>query len=264
MLKIRKEFREKIKERDGEIEIEGRIKIKIKELDKEGERKEIIAGRINAKTGLNLTAEDIGNGTRLRAILSNGRFADVKIMPNKAAAVALERLRAKCAERNCTIELKEVGIGNKTRLAYVLETDKESRILFIFKKKIKVKAEIDAETGEIILIKKPWWAFLAKEKHEREEFEENDNERNETEGREKVTLCHVPPGDEENAHTITVGESAVRAHLAHGDYLGECERAAGNETEPGNETTPGNQTANNTQNSFSVQIVEGIGVSSQA
>jgi len=42
-------------------------------------------------------------------------------------------------------------------------------------------------------------------------------------GEERVTLCHIPPGDPENMHTITVGASAVDAHLAHGDYLGPCE-----------------------------------------
>ena len=34
----------------------------------------------------------------------------------------------------------------------------------------------------------------------------------------KVVLCHIPPGNPENAHTIEVGESAVDAHLEHGDY----------------------------------------------
>jgi hypothetical protein len=37
-----------------------------------------------------------------------------------------------------------------------------------------------------------------------------------------VTLCHIPPGNSENAHTIEVGQAAVPAHLAHGDTLGEC------------------------------------------
>jgi hypothetical protein len=40
----------------------------------------------------------------------------------------------------------------------------------------------------------------------------------------KVTICHVPPGNPANAHTITVGASAVDAHLAHGDYLGKCQK----------------------------------------
>ncbi len=38
----------------------------------------------------------------------------------------------------------------------------------------------------------------------------------------KVKVCHIPPGNPANWHTITVGEPAVPAHLAHGDLLGSC------------------------------------------
>jgi hypothetical protein len=39
----------------------------------------------------------------------------------------------------------------------------------------------------------------------------------------KVTICHIPPGNPANAHTISVGIAAVPAHLMlHGDSLGEC------------------------------------------
>lgn len=38
-----------------------------------------------------------------------------------------------------------------------------------------------------------------------------------------VTLCHFPPGNPANAHTITVGAPAVPAHLRHGDALGACD-----------------------------------------
>jgi hypothetical protein len=41
-------------------------------------------------------------------------------------------------------------------------------------------------------------------------------------GGTKVTLCHIPPGNPDNAHTITVGAPAVPAHLEHGDTLGPC------------------------------------------
>src|SRR3989338_2933786 len=136
------------------------------------ERNEIIAGKINARTGLNLTAADINSKTILRAYLSNGRHAYIKYMPDHASARALEVLRAKCVERNCTVELKEVGSGNKTRLAYEVKTEKDSQILLLFKNKMLVRAQVDAETGEIISVKKPWWAFLAKEKHENTSDEE--------------------------------------------------------------------------------------------
>lgn len=39
----------------------------------------------------------------------------------------------------------------------------------------------------------------------------------------KVTICHVPPGNPDNAHTISVSPHAVDAHLGHGDYCGPCE-----------------------------------------
>lgn len=42
---------------------------------------------------------------------------------------------------------------------------------------------------------------------------------------EKVAICHVPPGNPANAHTITVGTAAVEAHFAHGDYSGPCTAA---------------------------------------
>jgi len=40
--------------------------------------------------------------------------------------------------------------------------------------------------------------------------------------KKKVTICHIPPGNPDNAHTIRVSQSAVPAHLAHDDSLGPC------------------------------------------
>lgn len=38
----------------------------------------------------------------------------------------------------------------------------------------------------------------------------------------KTTVCHIPPGNPANKHTICVGNPAVPAHRAHGDFLGSC------------------------------------------
>ena len=38
----------------------------------------------------------------------------------------------------------------------------------------------------------------------------------------KVVICHAPPGNPKNRRTLEIGQSAVAAHLAHGDTLGPC------------------------------------------
>jgi len=114
---------------------------------------------------LNLTEEDIlENKTHLAVHLSNGRNAQIKIMPETAAERALERLRLKVCNstNNCSIELKETGIGEKIRATYSVKLKKEAKILFgLFKTKMDIETEVDAETGDIISVKKPWWSFLS-------------------------------------------------------------------------------------------------------
>jgi len=41
----------------------------------------------------------------------------------------------------------------------------------------------------------------------------------------KVDVCHIPPGNPDNAHTITISENALGAHLDHGDFVGVCDSA---------------------------------------
>jgi hypothetical protein len=58
-------------------------------------------------------------------------------------------------------------------------------------------------------------------------------------GVSKVTICHRPPGNPANEHTITIGEPAVDAHLAHGDVVGACANGNGPPNGNGNKSNPG-------------------------
>lgn len=120
---------------------------------------------IEAKSSMVMSQEQVQNKTMLKARLSNGRDAEIKVMPNTASETAIERLRLKScnSENNCSIELKEVGNGEQMKIAYEVKVQKESRILGMFKAKMQVQAQINAENGEVIRSKKPWWAFLATE-----------------------------------------------------------------------------------------------------
>ena len=42
-------------------------------------------------------------------------------------------------------------------------------------------------------------------------------------GATKVEVCHIPPGNPDNFHTIHISEKALPAHLAHGDLSGDCD-----------------------------------------
>lgn len=157
--KIKFEIRRTIVNADGSI---NKIRIKIEEKIVDGEiiRKIKISDRfrgdIEAWTKLDLK-EVLSNGEEsIFAILSNGDESLIKIMPDRVVEIALERLKS----RNLTIELKESVHKNVPRVIYNVRTNKNGRFLGIFKLKLKIEAQIDPETGELIGVSKPWWAFL--------------------------------------------------------------------------------------------------------
>lgn len=41
-------------------------------------------------------------------------------------------------------------------------------------------------------------------------------------GGAKVDVCHIPPGNPDNFHTIRISEKALDKHMAHGDLAGAC------------------------------------------
>jgi hypothetical protein len=95
--------------------------------------------------------------------LKDGNTFEIKVMPETASETALNRLRIKnCNEtNNCTIQLKEVGVGNETKLTYEVKAQKSYKVLGLFKNVEEVSSDVDSETGEVLSTKRPWWSFLA-------------------------------------------------------------------------------------------------------
>ncbi|MCK5043594.1 hypothetical protein KAR52_01155 [Candidatus Pacearchaeota archaeon] len=127
---------------------------------------ELRVGNTTADCDCELVREQVQNKTRLYAKLSNGEHAEIKVMPDRASENALQKLKlANCGE-DCTIELKEVGVGTQAKMAYELTTERSAKVFGLFRARMEVKAQVDAETGEIVRVRKPWWAFLAFEPEE--------------------------------------------------------------------------------------------------
>jgi len=115
---------------------------------------------------LEMTQERVQNETKFYANLSNGRNAEIRIMPDTASQTALQRLNLRNFTDDCSIELKEANLGNQVRAVYEVQAQRNSKVFGIFSARMQVQAQVDAETGEIIQVNKPWWAFLAVEPEE--------------------------------------------------------------------------------------------------
>lgn len=75
----------------------------------------------------------------------------VKITPEQALSKATEITTIK------KIELKE----ENTKPVYSIKGTKQAKLLFIISVSLEVETKVDAKTGNVISINKPWWSFLA-------------------------------------------------------------------------------------------------------
>ncbi|OGJ12239.1 hypothetical protein A3K62_00885 [Candidatus Pacearchaeota archaeon RBG_16_35_8] len=146
---VKAEFKLKIENRTED----GRYREKIK-YEFEGDELEV-----EAEDDIDLEENITGANYSLRAKMRNGNFTRIKIMPGTASEIALERLRA----LNFTIQLREVTDRNVPRVVYNIEANKNGRFLGVFKLAMKSSAEVDPETGEVLDVNVPWWAFLVAE-----------------------------------------------------------------------------------------------------
>ncbi|MEM4397497.1 MAG: hypothetical protein QW757_02630 [Candidatus Woesearchaeota archaeon] len=159
--------KEQNQERKREEVKEGKLIAEGKELqiERKNNQLQLKSQNVEAKTNMRMLQEEKENGIKLKVQLSNGKDAEIKVMPDTASERALERLRLKVCteENNCQIELKEVGNKEQVKVAYEIKAEKQAKLFGLFKTKMQVQAQVDAENGNIIQEKKPWWAFLAKE-----------------------------------------------------------------------------------------------------
>ncbi len=129
----------------------------------------IRSGRIDAFTNLSL---GLNEDSDLVVYSSNNKFFIIKYLPDQASAIALERVNAKCIDWDCIVEIKEYGKNKK--VSYEIKTKKESKIFGAFDKDMEINVRVDVENGNILNVKKLWWAFLAsEEKVEKKEIEES-------------------------------------------------------------------------------------------
>jgi hypothetical protein len=170
-VKIKREVR--IEDGKVEVKIERKVtdangierKVEIR-VEKEGnETRKIVIKRENSIEETELEIEDElevdddvdDSDSEIEVRNSLGETTRIKILPDTASEIALERLKAKNLTK---VELKEVLHKNVPRVVYRVETSQNGKFLGVFKLSLKGETQIDPETGEVIDMNVPWWAFL--------------------------------------------------------------------------------------------------------
>jgi len=92
---------------------------------------------------------------KLYGVFRNNETKEIKMFPDQVKERIRERLERQFENEN--ISLDENGI-------YQYQAEKRARLFLIFPVRVLVRAEINAETGEIVKLKEgKWWAFLTKD-----------------------------------------------------------------------------------------------------
>jgi len=113
---------------------------------------------VDAISSTDIKGEGTGkNLNKIRKLLSNNQYKDIKVLPDRASAVAVEKLKT---NRNLTLNLIEVGQGNNLSVVYEIQGNTTIKLLGLFKVRAVLTARVDAETGELLEFETPWWYFL--------------------------------------------------------------------------------------------------------
>ena len=119
---------------------------------------------VNASTNVTLYKQD----GKVYGTFKNNETKEI-ILPDEVMEKLKERNQKRLQLYNESIELDENGY-------YHVEMKKKARLFLLVPVREHVQAEIDAETGETIKIRNPWWGFLAKDIKEDAEDEEENSE----------------------------------------------------------------------------------------
>lgn len=106
---------------------------------------------LNMSTNVTLYKED----GKVYGTFKNNKTKEI-VLPDEVMDKLKERHQKRLQLYNESINLTEEGY-------YQIQTKKKARLFLIIPVKEHMRAQVDAETGEVIKIRNPWWGFLARD-----------------------------------------------------------------------------------------------------
>lgn len=113
---------------------------------------------------ISINAEIYKEGDDIFAVFGNNKTIQINSLDELIRRFG-NRLGAEVRGNQTTVELDEDG-------KYQIETTRESLILGFLPVKERIRAQVDAETGEIESLRGPWWSFFRAEGGSQEILEE--------------------------------------------------------------------------------------------
>ena len=131
-------------------------------LEKGGRNMTITAGRSG---NIIVQVKQVNMSTNVTVYKSEGKVygefkgetKEVRVMPDMVKDRVRERVARELEDEE--IELDEEGI-------YKFRARKKVKLFGFIRTRVRVRAEINSETGELLRIRNSWWAFLASEEGE--------------------------------------------------------------------------------------------------
>ncbi|MBX4211994.1 hypothetical protein KW787_00870 [Candidatus Pacearchaeota archaeon] len=122
----------------------------------------IIVGNVAADTDLDVSSYNSGGGTQLLQVAGDNGTSFI-ILPDAAVNAVESNTSSVVCDVNCTIELKEQNYDGQPKVVYEVGTQKPAKLFGLFSTTMNVGVDVDAQTGQVLDVNKPWWAFLAVE-----------------------------------------------------------------------------------------------------
>lgn len=122
---------------------EKEIKIEVDEVKKES-KIEIDNKIVITKKGIEIKESKL-------YIKTTVGLKEIKVLPEEAISKAKE-----------ITTIEEIILEEESqKLVYSVKGTKSAKLFFLIPVKIEIEKKINAETGDVISVKKPWWSFLA-------------------------------------------------------------------------------------------------------
>lgn len=107
-----------------------------------------------------LRAEVNNNG--LVIINAKGETTAVVLTPQEAVVRAEAETGGSCADK-CEIEIDEESENGEEIIVYEVTVEQQTQVFGYWDAEMEVEATVNAQTGQIVDVNRPWWAFLATE-----------------------------------------------------------------------------------------------------